>query len=1052
MSHKPARETIEKRFRELEEENSTLKIQLDERILMTETLHDSQQQLMAMVSIVPGAVYRFFMSKGEWTLENISDEIGEITGHSASYFMFNLASSYRNITHPDDKERVEKTISDAMDKIDPFDIEYRILNADNEIRWCSERGKITFSSEGEPLWLDGTIFDITARKYAQDELKKANKELTERTRELTDSQEELNSVFKNCQVGLLLLKDGLTVARCNQRLADIFGYDTPGEMIGLSMLQIHLSEERFIKFGNQFHNTLNEGEVIQVEYELMRKDGSAVWCTLSGKALDTSYLLNLDKGVLWVIDDISSRKIMEDKVIQSGKRAEKALVLAEEARKDAEKANQFKSDFLANMSHEIRTPMNVIIGMIYLINQKEIAPELKDFIQKIERSSNALLGIINDILDFSKIEAGKLEIEKVDFDLHSVIENVSNLVEIKALEKGLDFIVSYSPGMNMNVHGDPLRLGQILTNLSNNAVKFTEEGEVGIYIKRTDDDLLHFEVRDTGIGLTPEQQDKLFKSFSQADVSTTRKYGGTGLGLAISKQLVNMMSGRIWVESLPEKGSSFIFEISLDEQHGTEIQTKVFKDKRVLIVDDTPSWQQVLKSMLEQYAIVPKVVSSGEEAITLVCNEGEKFDLMLIDWYMPGMDGIEATRMILEHSREPPATIIMVSAYQKETVRQAAKEQGISTFLPKPINPSTLYDVIVDAFGEGEKIAYQRSACSTSLKNELTSLQGSHIMLVEDNSLNREIITGMLEHSGIIIEEAHNGEQAVQMYEKEPDKYELILMDIQMPKMDGYEATSIIREKDKDIPIIALTANALLKDTKKTKKAGMNEHLNKPIDVEKLFAALLRFVSKKCDPMFTLPENSENQYFESLSEFKHIDTKAGLKYMMYDEKLYIKILGNFAREYDKAAGKMYDLIQNDINKAKRVIHTIKGLSANIGAVALHKVAAKLDLTLDSKIIPVFETELSKVVNEINNNPLFIDAVDGQHEKNKVLISRDMRNELLNSLKQAIKKRRPQMITPVLDEMDNYKLTSDDKALLKTIRDMVGRYKFKDAHDTMNRFL
>ncbi len=751
----------------------------------------------------------------------------------------------------------------------------------------------------------------------------------ERTRELSESQEELDSIFRNSQVGLLLLRGGRKLARCNQRLADIFGYRTPDEMAGIGMRQFHLSRRHYVDFGARFYNSLSHGEQIQVEYRLRRRDGGAVWCTLSGKALDKAHPPDLDKGVLWVVDDISSRKAMESEVIRAGELAEKARRQAEAARGEAEAANQSKSDFLANMSHEIRTPLNAVVGLTYLLNQQPLKEEQRKYARKIDDSSNALLGIINNILDFSKIEAGKMEIEDVDFDLHSVIENVATLVEMEALERNLEFIVSYGPEVKKALHGDPLRLGQILTNLSNNAVKFTHGGEVGIYTERTDDKMYRFEVRDTGIGISPGQQEKLFRSFSQADAGTTRKYGGTGLGLAISRQLVEMMGGRIWIDSDEGRGSSFFFELPLGEQE-----------------------------------------------------EGE------------------------------------------------------------------LRDVIADAFGRGGKKDYRRHGDLATLRDELTSLSGSRILLVEDNAMNREIVSGMLSHGGLTITEAHNGQRAVELFTAEPDRYELILMDIQMPEMDGYEATRRIREKDGDIPIIALTANSLLKEVRRARELGMNEYLSKPVDAEKLFGALLRFIPKKCDPVVSAGHGEKAPESKALPGFTHIDTEVGLGHMMGDRKLYIRILGNFAAQYEDTGEKLKRLIREDREGARRMAHTVKGLTANIGARALHKVAEKLDLTLDVNLIPEFNDELARVVQEIRENVILEEAPPDEGEKT---ISSGKLDALILELLEAVKRQRPLLIMPVLAELGKYRLPAAHAEFLKTLKPQVERYRFEDALAVLERF-
>lgn len=710
------------------------------------------------------------------------------------------------------------------------------------------------------------------------------------------------------------------------------------------------------------------------------------------------------------------------------------------ALQDAESATEAKSEFLANMSHEIRTPINAITGLTYLMQQQDAPPQQKRYITKVETAAHSLLGIINDILDFSKIEAGKLDLENTTFYLHDVMEKVSTIVGIKASDKDLDFIISYEPDVPMTYKGDPLRLAQIITNLTNNAIKFTERGEVGVYVSRERRHLLRFEVRDTGIGLTEEESSKLFKSFSQADTSTTRKYGGTGLGLAISKQLVQMMGGRIWVQSVKGEGTSFFFTVTLKELSSKNNEHTLFTNKRVLIVDDSPSWQSSLSNLLSVYNFDVDIVASGEDALKNV-EENVPYDLILMDWNLPGMNGVETTKKLKELHPASVQPVIMVSAYDEEYYKEEAERQGITTFLHKPINPSELYNVIISYFGTEVKEDIDTKVEKVSLQEKLATRKGSHILLVEDNELNREIIKDMLAHSGILIDEAHNGQEAVEKIKQYPDKYELILMDIQMPVMDGYTATAKIRGYNRDISIIALTANAMAADIARSKEAGMDAHLNKPIDVEIFFTTLLRYLSPKVSldihpPL--APDTDEQVMFK----FAVIDAEAGLKYMNGNLALYYKILRNFQSNYEDAHNSLKKLLTENKKEAKRLLHTLKGLSASIGANDLHTITKQLEASFDSSLLGTFDHELGKVLDDIASCP----DLSNQRQRNPdlPLLEGNTRNNLWSSLTQATQSKRPKKIKGILDKFSPYALQEEDEQKLAEVRVLLDKFKYNDA--------
>jgi two-component system sensor histidine kinase/response regulator len=665
--------------------------------------------------------------------------------------------------------------------------------------------------------------------------------LRERLFGRSSTDEMYRSIFENAIEGIFQTTRDGQYLNVNPALAKMYGYDSTADLIhGLTKIdnQLYVDPNR----REDFIKEMRENAVVRgFESEIFRKDGSKIWISENARAVaGASGELLYYEGM---VEDITERKRLETQL--------------KSAMHAAEAANRMKSEFLANMSHEIRTPMNGVIGMTDLLLMSNLSTEQRSFANTVRVSGESLLIVINDILDFSKIEAGKLDLEIIDFDLREAIDNIMDLLAAQAHSKGLELAAYIPPDVPTSLRGDPGRVRQIVNNLVGNAVKFTNQGEVVVKVSKLSSNdrevTLKFEVRDTGIGIELDAQQRLFEAFSQADSSTTRRYGGTGLGLAISKRLVQLMNGEIGINSVPGQGSTFWFTAQFEIPQST-VKLPTSKDMRglhVLIVDDNATNREILTHYCHLWKLRSECAASGEEALRLLrfTATDDPFELAILDMQMPKMDGLMLARAIKEDPLTANVQLVMLTSLGHHLDREVLDSAGIEACVLKPVQQARLLERLSEVLsGSLSKWAETVKASGKLPRIGTLSRAPVNILVAEDNRINQMVALGLLQKLGYAADLASNGLEALVAMKKTP--YDIIFMDCQMPELDGYETTRRIRAEQRvHVPrIIAMTANAIRGEEERCLEAGMDDYLSKPVRIDELRTTIERWLPASARP------------------------------------------------------------------------------------------------------------------------------------------------------------------------------------------------------------
>ncbi len=949
-------------------------------------LERSRENYRNIVSNVPGIVYNCKYDDGR-TMLFLSSGFEKITGFSRVNFIEGI-QTFTNLIIPEDRANVIETIKKAVSRNQSFEVEYRIEDAEGNVRWLHEKGMAINKDGSSDIILQGVIVDVTDQMNAIQEVMVRDRFLqgvADAVRELLIGNDTLESISKSLRiVGFNAMVDSAFIFKNENSNSGDVRYTShlyewhKGSIDPISRENLHMVD--YEKISSRWYFALKDKDVISGNREEFPKEEQNLFVWLELESLLLVPIFTRDNFWGFIGFGLHGKKM---KWIDSHKAIFKAYAvtlgiiiakemdaaLLKEAKESAEAATRMKSDFLARMSHEIRTPMNAILGWTHLAIEKSRDDANIEYLKRIQSGSKSLLGIINDILDFSKIEAGKLSIEKIPFDLEKVFSDMSDMVSYRAFKKGIEFVYNIDNDVPLSVYGDPLRIGQILINLVNNAVKFTDEGSVVASVKvlkREGNNVeLLFEVRDTGIGIKPEHQKALFESFTQADISTTRKFGGTGLGLAICKRLTGLMNGKIWVESEFGTGSSFKFTLPLEVQDVQKTDKLTMPNElyrhKVLVSLFNHETKKTLREMLNKFGFIHDYADSTEEMkIKLeISSTAEQYAFVIADWPVNNRpEESELNSIIKTNKKKKIPFIITSSAFYENKKLDSLMKKGTIWALHKPFNYSSLYDVIMLAHGHKGTKSTLFKQTSAHFLHELKSLKNVKVLLVEDNEANQMIGIEMLELAGVTVEIAENGQVAVDTLKVagKLQSFDIILMDIQMPVLDGFKASRLIKQLPgaNQIPIVAMTADTVGDALQKCLDAGMSELIAKPIEPDELYRKVAKWVKKKRGisgdtpkqektPGVVVEKQNEKTTENKNIEMPGIDVPLGIKRFANKWDFFKRLLERFYTDhisFDEQLAKVLE--EGDTETAGRMLHSFKGISGTIASEKLYPLAIKLE--------------------------------------------------------------------------------------------------------------